>query len=159
MKELSDRVYFNQLVEFMERGIPFNRFLGLRVDHLEEGQVTLRLPFRDEFIGDPGRPALHGGTISMLVDTAGGAAVFSAAEPGDKVSTIDLRVDYLRPGAAADLVAAATVIRIGNRVGVARIKVWQKRSAGNESDEATVGGSEERALIAEATGVYSVRRR
>jgi len=133
---------------FMESGIPFNAYLGLRVDTLREGFLALRLPFREDFVGDPFRPALHGGTISMLADTAGGGAVFAGTEPGDRVSTIDLRIDYLRPGALVDLVAEATLIRLGNRVGVARIQVWQ-------DDDAAEGG---RQLIAEGTGVYSVRK-
>ncbi len=147
---MSNAAYFDQIVRFMEESIPFNKLLGVKTVELREGYAALRLPFRDEFIGDTNRPALHGGTISMLADTAGGAAVFSASEPGDVCSTIDLRVDYLRRGAAADLIAVARVVRLGNRVGVARIQVFQ------EADEA--GPFEERRLIAEATGVYNLKR-
>jgi uncharacterized protein (TIGR00369 family) len=76
--------------------------------------------------------------------------VFTAAQPGDTCSTIDLRVDYLRRGLPLDLIAEATVVRLGNRVGVARIQVWQ-------DPEGEAGGS--RRLVAEATGVYNLRRR
>ncbi len=140
--------YLDQVRELMREQIPFNKFLGLECTDLRPGFASLVLPFRQELVGDPWRPALHGGTISMLADTAGGAAVFTAAEPGDRVSTIDLRVDYLRPGALTAIHADATVVRVGNRVGVARIQVWQ---------DAEVEGQPRR-LIAEATGVYSVRR-
>jgi acyl-coenzyme A thioesterase PaaI-like protein len=57
-----------------------------------------------------------------------------------------------------ETVAEAHVIRMGGRVGVARIQVWQERSAGNESTEAREGEQAERRLVAEATGAYSVRR-
>lgn len=133
------------ITRFFEEGIPFNRFLGLRVGDLRPGHSRLVLPFRPEFIGDARRPALHGGTISMLADTAAGIAVFAAAETDDRVSTIDLRIDYLRPGAPIDLEAEANVVRIGNRVGVARIQVWQEEDG-------------ERRLVAEGTGVYSIKR-
>src|SRR5262245_47270094 len=91
---------FFQLIEEMS---PFNKFYGVKIGLLEEGRVRLELPFRPEFIGDPMRPALHGGVISMLADTAGGMAVWTKISLDDRVSTIDLRIDYLAPGAADKL--------------------------------------------------------
>jgi uncharacterized protein (TIGR00369 family) len=145
---VSPQDYLQQLKVLMEEGIPFNAFLGLECERLEVGSVRLRMPFRGELVGDPFRPALHGGTLSALADTAGGAAVFSAIAPGARASTIDLRIDYLRPGRLEDVWAEAEVMRLGNRVGVTRIVLWQ-RPAPDEG--------EERSVIAEATGVYSVR--
>ena len=58
--------------QFIEDGIPFNKFLGIKVEHIEVGRVVLRLPFRELLVGDVFRPAIHGGVISTLVDTAGG---------------------------------------------------------------------------------------
>ena len=81
----------------IEQEIPFDRFLGLLVEEIRPGYARLRMPFRPEFIGDPRRPALHGGIISMLVDTCGGSAVWASCSVRDRVATIDMRVDYLRP--------------------------------------------------------------
>jgi len=127
-------------------GIPFNAYVGLELVELERGRARARIPFRPELIGDPTRPALHGGVVSMLADTVGGAAVFSVTDPGDRVATLDLRVDYLLPGRQADLLAEALVIRVGNRVGVASVRVWQPES--NHGQES----------IAVAKGVYTVKR-
>lgn len=124
-------------------GIPFNAFVGLELLELERGRALARIPYRPELIGDPTRPALHGGVISMLADTVGGAAVFSVTDPGDRVATIDLRVDYLRPGREADLLAEARLLRIGNRVGVASVRCWQPGV---------------RESIAVAKGVYTIKR-
>ena len=49
-------------------------------------------------------------------------------------------------------------IRLGGRVGVARIQVWQDSDEGNASAEARPATNDARRLIAEATGVYSVYR-
>jgi uncharacterized protein (TIGR00369 family) len=107
------------LRQMMEEFIPFNRFLGIKVAGLSEGKVHLTLPFRPEFVGDPIRPALHGGVISTLADVAGGLAVWSGLpDPRARVATIDLRIDYLRPGRLETLDAVAQVVRKGNRVGV-----------------------------------------
>jgi uncharacterized protein (TIGR00369 family) len=116
------------LRHWFEQGIPFNRFLGMRLHALERGRCVLWIPWRDELIGDASRPAVHGGVISTLIDTAGGAACFSALDrTEDRLSTVDLRVDFLRPGAAADLWCQGEVVRMGNRVGVARMTLWSGR--------------------------------
>ena len=90
--------HFATLKTFFLEKIPFNRVLGIEIVELSPGRVVLSIPFRDSLIGDPVRPALHGGVISALADTCGGCAVWSVLSDEDRVSTIDLRVDYLRPG-------------------------------------------------------------
>ena len=77
----------------------------------------ITLPVREDFVGDPRRPALHGGVVSALVDTTGGAAAWAALGPGESVSTVDLRVDFLEPARlAGPLRAEARLLRKGNRV-------------------------------------------
>jgi uncharacterized protein (TIGR00369 family) len=106
------------LKQFLEEGIPFNRFLGVRVAGYGPDWGRLELPFREEFIGDPMRPALHGGLVSTLLDTCGGFAIWCRARTELRISTIDLRIDYLRPGLSELLIAETRVVRVGNRVGV-----------------------------------------
>ena len=97
-----------ELLGVIQEIVPFNKFLGITVEEASEGYVRLKLPYRDEYIGDAARPALHGGVISTLIDTAGGFAVWTQlAGVEDRVSTIDLRVDYLAPGAPEPLCADA----------------------------------------------------
>ena len=119
--------YSNEMMrQFMEKGIPFNDFLGMEVVDIGEGEAEMRIGARAEFTGDPFRPALHGGVISALADTVGGLAVFTAANHDKVASTVDLRVDYLRPGAVdQDLHARAKVIRLGNRVAATHTVVFQ----------------------------------
>ncbi|MBM4369591.1 MAG: hotdog fold thioesterase [Deltaproteobacteria bacterium] len=134
------------LVKFFEEQIPFNLHLGMKVERLGEGGVRLRVPFADHLVGDPFRPALHGGVTSALADTAGGLAVFARVGLLTcRVATVDLRVDYYLPARLCDVVAEAEVVRIGNRVGVARILVRQP------GDDGQLGEP-----IAEGKGVYSI---
>lgn len=139
------------LTHWFEQGIPFNRFLGIRLHQLERGRCVLRLPWRDELVGDASRPAVHGGVLSTLIDTAGGGACFAALDRAeDRLSTVDLRVDYLRPGAAADLWCVGQVVRIGNRVGVARMAMYSGGLPGpGEADRP----------IATGQAVYNIVRR
>lgn len=136
--------YLEKLKTLFENGIRFNAYLGMRVEHLEAGSAVIRIPFREDWIGDPMRPALHGGLVSTLADTAGGIAVFTQAEPKPLISTVDLRVDYLRHGLPEDLVCTAEVLRLGNRVAVTSMVVTQQDGA---------------RIVAEGRGVYNVVRR
>jgi uncharacterized protein (TIGR00369 family) len=143
-EENADRIDRELLKTLFERVIPFNRFLGIRVRGIGANSATLELPFRPEFLGNPVGKTLHGGVISSLLDNCGGLAVWSQIGSADLVSTVDLRVDYLRPGRPETLVAVAQVVRLGNRVGVTQLRAFHP------------GGEEE--PVAAGTGVYSVRR-
>lgn len=102
----------------------FVRHLGMRFLSVEPGLVLMEMPFREELIGNPVLPALHGGAISSLLDTVGGACVWSRLELEDRVATLDLRVDYLRPGRPETLIARGELIRLGNRVGISDLRAY-----------------------------------
>jgi uncharacterized protein (TIGR00369 family) len=132
-----------QLLAIMEEHVPFNRYLGLRGESIGHGRAVMVLPVRPEFVGDPRRPALHGGVLSALIDTAGGVAAWSALGHGETVSTVDLRVDYLEPaGLGAPLRAEAELVRKGNRVCHVKVAVTQGE-----------------ALVAEGRAVFNIHRR
>ena len=131
------------LKQLMEEHIPFNKHLGVKALTVTPELVELLLPFKPEHIGDPTRKALHGGTISMLIDTAGGAVAFMNVDENDRVSTVDLVVDYLRPG-AGDIIARARVVRRGNRVITANVDVVR-------ADDTSLA-------IAQGRGVYNIHR-
>lgn len=81
--------------------LPFAKALGMRLDSLGGGQAEVSMPWDARFVGDPATGVIHGGAVSALMDTCGGAAVLSY--PGAQTTaTIDLRIDYMRaatPGA------------------------------------------------------------
>ncbi len=125
MSESSPANWSHRVIEFIERSIPFNQLLRMRVVSLESGHAVMEVPFRPDLIGDPYRPSIHGGVVSTLIDATGGAAAFTRIETVDRISTVDMRVDYLRPGAEDRLVAEAVVQRMGNRVAAVQVVVHQ----------------------------------
>ena len=131
--------------ELIEEGIPFNAYLGVKVCEIVRGRCLLTIPYRRELLGDTRRGAVHGGVISMLVDTCGGFAVWSMCGLRDKIATIDLRVDYLKPALGGDLIAESEVRLLGNRVGNAYTVLYA------EDDPGTI--------LAEGRSVYNIRRR
>jgi uncharacterized protein (TIGR00369 family) len=103
------------LKQMMESFIPFNAFLGVRAVRVDKDLLCLEVPFRPELIGDPIRPALHGGVLSALADACGGGAVW-------------LGIDYLRPAKLETIVAEGRVVRLGNRVGVVDVRLYNAPS-------------------------------
>ncbi len=114
--------------------IPFSRFLGLKIESIDEDIAKVSLTARPEFIGNHVQGILHGGVISSVLDTVGGIIVmvnvyqrYVDATPEEqiaklaKVGTIDMRVDYLRPGRGETFHAEATILRSGNKVAVTRM--------------------------------------
>ena len=131
------------VLRLMEEEAPFNRLLGMKGEALEPGHAVIVLPVREDFVGDPRRPALHGGVVSALIDTTGGAAAWSALGPGESASTVDLRVDYLEPARlAGPLRAEARLLRKGKRVCHVRVSVTQ-----------------DGVLVADGSAVYNIHRR
>lgn len=135
---------FDGLIEVMEKDVVFNRHLGVRVERMQRGFVRMLLPFREEFVGDDTTRALHGGLLCTIVDACGGAAAWSCVEEGERVSTLDLRVDYLRPMPPEDLVAEATVAHESREV--------------IRSDVRVFAASNPDVTVASGRGAFKVRR-
>jgi uncharacterized protein (TIGR00369 family) len=125
------------LKHVFEELIVFNGVLGLRVTDVSAERVEAQLPMRPDLIGHHGHQRLHGGVISAVLDTMGGLAVMAAIgarhmhEPiaariarFAKLGTIDLRVDYLRPGLGQAFTTAAAVLRLGSRVASTRMEFF-----------------------------------
>jgi len=123
------------LKKIFEEMIVFNQTLGLKIRTLEPEQVVGRITMRHELVGHYSYNRLHGGVISAGLDAMGGLAVMAAIgarhmdEPPEqrllrfaKLGTIDLRVDYLRPGIGAYFDLHATAMRLGSRVASTRME-------------------------------------
>ena len=115
----------------MEEHIAFNKHLGLKVESFDMEAPKLRFDMRPELVGNPARQILHGGVISATLDVAGGFAIMLqlAAEMSGiptsfpKMGTIDLRVDYLRPGRGKHFIATARIVRKGSRIAVTHMEL------------------------------------
>lgn len=108
------------------RSPPYHRWLGVELIRAKDGEVEVRLPYREEFLGDETGTNIHGGIISTLADIAGCFAVISAI--GRDAPTVDLRVDYLRMARPGDtLIAEARTVKAGRTVGLADVEVRTER--------------------------------
>ena len=134
-------------------GHSFNDILDFSLDSqtFDEGVVSFDL--RDELIGNPIFRTLHGGVISSILDITGGHTVHikvfeeirerpfdKQIERLSKIGTIDLRIDYLRPGKGQHFTAKGYILRMGKKVAVTRTELRNEDSV----------------LIAVGTGTYTV---
>jgi uncharacterized protein (TIGR00369 family) len=123
------------LKSIFEDKIVFNRVLGLKIVDLSPERVRARIDMRPELVGHFSYTRIHGGVISAGLDAMGGLAVMAAIgarhmdePPGQrlhrfaKLGTIDLRVDYLRPGIGETFELSAEVMRLGSRVASTRME-------------------------------------
>lgn len=123
------------LKHIFEDLITFNQVLGLKISSITPGKVAARIAMKPELVGHFSFNRIHGGVISAGLDAMGGVAVMSAIgarhmdEPPlqrlhrfSKLGTIDLRIDYLRPGIGEHFELRAEVMRLGSRVASTRME-------------------------------------
>ena len=97
------------------REVPYIKLLGIELLELKKGgEAVLRLPMRDELRQPHG--VMHGGATASIIDTATAFAVIGALAEGEKATTVDLTVHYLRPVTEGTLVCTAKVLRAGRRL-------------------------------------------
>ena len=127
--------FITGLKAIFEEKIVFNQVLGLKITSLAPALVTGRIDMRPELVGHFSFNRIHGGVISAGLDAMGGLAAMAAigARHMDesplqrlhrfsKLGTIDLRIDYLRPGIGESFELHAEVLRLGSRVATTRME-------------------------------------
>lgn len=124
--ERSPEAWRGALTRFV-RVIPHTRELGLEVLAADADGVRMRLPWCDDLLGDPSRGLVHGGVLTMLLDTVCGSAVLRALSAPEVCPTLDLRVDHFRPAVAGLAIhAEARVIRVTASVVFTEGTLWQE---------------------------------
>ena len=141
---MTEQELFEVFKSIIEDQIPFHKVVGFKLLEVRENFVSLLIPYRPELIGDTRRSSIHGGVIATAMDAVGGAAAITTLKhENDKLSTIDLRVDYLAPGQPRDMITEGTIVKSGSKV------IFTRMIAYHDNREN---------LIAEGRGVYSVSR-
>ena len=101
-------------------GIPVWEHLGARLSNLSKGAAEVELPYNVKL--DNSIQALQGGITTSIADAAGGWALLTLVKPGTKISTVELKINFLIP-IREDVVAKGKVIHLGSAIGTSSIKV------------------------------------
>lgn len=149
------------MLKLLTGRVPYIGFLGIQFERRGD-ELTATLPFKDELIGNPILPALHGGVTAAFLEVTAimelsWSMIWEDMESGqidltnmDSVAlprlpkTIDLTVDYLRSGLPRDAYARARVNRSGRRYASVHVEGWQDNRS---------------RLFAQATGHFLIPRR
>ena len=127
--------YIEGFRQIYEEKIVFNQTIGLKLVKVSPEGIEARIDMRPELVGHFAYNRIHGGVISAALDAIGSAAVMAALaakhmdelpvkrlERFAKLGTIDLRIDYLRPGIGEFFTVHAEALRVGSRVGTSRME-------------------------------------
>lgn len=137
---MEQQAIFQQIACHWNQEMPFNKLLGLEITRFDSHESSVCIAWHDKLIGNPKQKILHGGVTASALDLAGG--VVAAAniliqlpelspdiinQSLAKLSTIDLRTDFLRPGRGEKFIASAKIIRSGSKVAVARMEMHNEQ--------------------------------
>ncbi|EPX81072.1 PaaI family thioesterase [Litoreibacter arenae] len=119
------------------QSVPYIQYLGVQFDRRGD-ELTAVLPYREDLIGNPLLPAIHGGVTAAFLEITSiieltWSSQWSDMEEGKlngdtlppMPKTIDFTVDYLRTGLPRDAYARARVNRSGRRYASVHVEAWQ----------------------------------
>ena len=104
--------------------IPYARFLGLTLSIDDKG-LLCRLEGGRRIIGNPTLPAIHGGVIGALLESAAILHLLWEREGADLPKTVNVSIDYLRSGKPRETFARGFITKQGRRVANVRAEAWQ----------------------------------
>lgn len=104
--------------------IPYAGFIGMTVADAG-GHALVRMAVSERVVGNPMLPALHGGVVGALMESA---ALFQLMWEGQSThlpKTVNFTVEYYRSPKVEDTFAQATILRRGRRIANLRVDAWQ----------------------------------
>ena len=113
---------FPQIIE----NTPYMKAIGATLDRVDADGVTMRLPWREDLIGDAESRVIASGVVTALLDNGCGMAVWDKVNEFKSVATLDLRIDYMRPAKPGlDLLVTAHCYKLTRTIGFVRAFAYE----------------------------------
>jgi uncharacterized protein (TIGR00369 family) len=100
---------------------PIARLIGFRLTSIEPGEAVIELEADRRHANPMG--TLHGGVVCDIADAAMGMAYASLLDEGETFTTLEMKVNFLRPVWNARLRAVGRVVHGGRTIGMAECDV------------------------------------
>jgi uncharacterized protein (TIGR00369 family) len=104
---------------------PIAQLLGIQIKTLEPGHSLLEMDVDERHANPLG--TLHGGIYCDLADLAMGLAYAATLQEGESFTTIELKINFLRPVQKARLIAEARVLQAGRTVALVECDVRDEK--------------------------------
>ncbi|UCC19518.1 MAG: PaaI family thioesterase [Promethearchaeota archaeon] len=111
------------LIKLLYDRIPFYSTLGFELQEISNGRAVFEIEIREELTQNG---MIHGGVLASLVDSTCACAAFSLIFPHGYVTTIDLRVEFLKPVSKGRLKTIAKCIKSGKNIFFCNAKIWNE---------------------------------
>lgn len=98
--------FVTDILPQLAAGAAHTQALGFQFDGLHDGQPRIRVPWREDLVGDPETGVFAGGLVTTLLDHICGLAVWAAMDRFEAIATLDLRVDYMRAARPREAIRA-----------------------------------------------------
>jgi len=100
---------------------PMASLIGLELVAIERGRARFELQADHRHHNPMG--TLHGGILCDIADSAMGMAYASTLGEGESFTTLELKINFLRPVRSAHLIAEGTIVQQGRSAGMAECSV------------------------------------
>jgi uncharacterized protein (TIGR00369 family) len=114
MTPMVERV--RNMIENGKPFMPFADLLGFSVTSVELGRAVIEFEMREHHTNPSG--TLHGGVFCAIADTAMGVAFSTMLEEGESLTTLELKINYLKPLWKGKLLALGKVVKKGRTTGL-----------------------------------------
>jgi uncharacterized protein (TIGR00369 family) len=112
----------------LAEAMPYARWMNIAPEN-STGELLTRMRFDPKIVGNTHLPAIHGGTIGALLESAAIFHLLWSSESVTLPKIVNITVDYLRSARPVDTIAKATVTKQGRRVVNVFVEAWQEDRA------------------------------
>ena len=104
------------ILEWMETRNPFWSLLGMELIEIKKGWAKVRLPIEEKLTNAIG--LVHGGAIFSSADSAVGMALIGMINRNENISTLEMKINYMKPVNGREIIAEARIIHRGSQTAI-----------------------------------------
>lgn len=136
---MAKEAYLEQVIKVANNS-PYYRLLGMEVKEIRGGASRIEMSFKQDLTHPYG--IAHGGAIASLADSAVAMALIDLVDPGDRITTIEFKINFFASVDKGRLEARAKIIHKGSKTAFGDVEVVDEKGK----------------LVAKLVATYSIKR-